>query len=166
MGLDRERRDSERFCVYFLRDPRDGVARYVGQTCRPSARKIAHWSARLLAGGCHPKRKEWLLELESIGLRPVFEIAFDGLSFEQAAVVEARLVFLHAIKAPGRLYQAINGLSVCKEVANRVDLSLVPKQERPKATHGVYLYEGRYVVAPLDSPPERPLAMLEQAAIA
>jgi hypothetical protein len=101
---------------------------------------------RLSKGECDKKRKEWLLELESLSLRPVFEIAFDGLTFHQAAVVEARLVFLHAIKSPGALYQATKGLTVCDEVKRRVDLSKVPKAEPKPLTHGVFRYEGRLVV--------------------
>jgi hypothetical protein len=149
MGLMREDRNREKFCLYFLRDPRDGVVRYIGQTCRPSVRKSAHWSARLLPGGCHEKRKEWLLELESLSMRPVFQVAFGGLTFNQAVVAEARLVFLHAINSPGQLYQAFNGLSVCDAVKARVDLRSVPKPERKPPTHGVFSCQGRLVVAPL-----------------
>jgi hypothetical protein len=105
---------------------------------------------RLSHGECHEKRKAWLLELESLSLRPVFDIAFDGLTFEQAAVVEARLVFLHAMKSPGTLYQAIKGLTVCDEVKRRVDLAKVPKDKPKPPTHGVFRYEGRLVVMSLE----------------
>lgn len=58
--------------IYLLRDPRDERVRYVGKTNNPKKRKVTHFSQSMLAHGAAKTR--WVLELRSLGLRPIFEI--------------------------------------------------------------------------------------------
>lgn len=86
---------SKEYGVYFLRDPRDGIVRYIGMTASPRLRANTHWSSRLTRYDYEPKRI-WLQELDSLGLRPFMDLIITGLSCWQAASVERRLIFLHS----------------------------------------------------------------------
>lgn len=60
--------------VYVLRDPRDGRARYVGQSISPQERLRHHgWFPRN-----NPPLATWLHELKSSGLSPTLELPQEG----------------------------------------------------------------------------------------
>lgn len=59
--------------IYILRDPRTNEIKYVGKTVDPRSRSKKHGLPSQLRGSGVRKVK-WILELRSIGLRPIFEI--------------------------------------------------------------------------------------------
>ena len=63
--------------IYFLRDPRDGACRYVGQTTDPSSREINHANSRVFQGNVALLNWKW--SLSSNGLSPTFEIVQSGI---------------------------------------------------------------------------------------
>lgn len=64
--------------IYFLRDPRDGACRYVGQTTDPSSREMNHANSRVFQGNVALLNWKW--SLSSNGLSPTFEIVQSGIS--------------------------------------------------------------------------------------
>jgi len=73
--------------IYTLHDPRTKVIRYVGITEQPLAmRYAAHLSNR-----CNGKKREWLLELFDVGLKPIMRrlALFDGTKSEAEDVEKA-----------------------------------------------------------------------------
>lgn len=82
--------------LYLLRDPRDGVIRYIGISYHP-ARRIYQHAGRL--SSC----RQWIAELRNDGLRPILETPFGALHFGAAKAAEERLIAMHSIAFPGQL---------------------------------------------------------------
>jgi hypothetical protein len=59
--------------IYVLRDPRDDSVRYVGRTKNPERRYQSHLYKKYDGSFIHARR-DWILELRSIGLRPRMEL--------------------------------------------------------------------------------------------
>ncbi len=57
--------------IYRLRDPRDGMVRYVGKTIDPKRRLSSHISSSYR--DCRPSAR-WCRKLKSLGLRPIMEV--------------------------------------------------------------------------------------------
>ena len=55
--------------IYVLKDPRDGLIRYVGKTNNPRRRLDRH-----IAENGNALRHPWLKELRELGIEPIFEI--------------------------------------------------------------------------------------------
>jgi hypothetical protein len=94
-------KDREWF-VYFLRDPRDFKARYVGISSEPRKRLNNH-----LHFGYRVPNTEWIAELRGLGLQPIQHIILGPLTKAQAERVEARLMRLFSVKHPGQLLQKV-----------------------------------------------------------
>lgn len=57
--------------IYALRDPRDSVVRYVGQTLCPLWRRVSdHIQAAKRGRPKHSPKAGWILELRSLGMKP------------------------------------------------------------------------------------------------
>jgi len=67
--------------IYFLRDPRDGACRYVGQTTDPSSREMNHANSRVFQGNVALLNWKW--SLSSNGLSPTFEIVQSGIPISE-----------------------------------------------------------------------------------
>ena len=90
--------------VYFLRDPRDMQPRYIGISKRPHIRFAEHWTNRNV-DYMHKGRTLWLREIDSIGMRPILDVAISGLDRIQAIRCEAILLDRWSKILPGRLLQ-------------------------------------------------------------
>jgi hypothetical protein len=94
---------SERpFFVYFLRDPRDMKARYVGISSEPAKRFNNH-----LHFGYRVPNTDWINELRAEGLLPIQHVVIGPVTKRQAERVEARLMRLFSVKHPGQLLQKV-----------------------------------------------------------
>jgi hypothetical protein len=80
--------------VYFLRDPRTMRIRYIGISKHPRHRLGEHWTSRLYQY-THERKREWLVELDSLGLKPKLDVILSGLTKKQAERVEYRLIKKH-----------------------------------------------------------------------
>jgi hypothetical protein len=58
--------------IYVLLDPRTNLARYVGQTVDPDARKKGHH--KLMTQKCNPDLERWKAELEALEMEPEMRI--------------------------------------------------------------------------------------------
>lgn len=76
--------------VYFIRDPRDGSLKYIGMTMNFSARRNAHINTQ-----SYGVLYKWVCELRELGMVPVFEPKFWGLTKEQAMRCETILQSHH-----------------------------------------------------------------------
>ncbi len=104
--------ETKNVCVYFLRDPRSNLVRYIGITHKPSLRMNGHWTQRLYSseGIVKAQKVEWLQELDDCGLRPSMDVVLSGLTRTQAKRVEHYLVSQWHMNRPGQLFQSQTGL--------------------------------------------------------
>lgn len=81
-------------CVYFLRCPSTMEIRYVGKgnPKRPYA---------LSPSRRHGRCKNWIINLSKKGLKPVVEVVFENLSYNDASEIEC--TYIDAFKKSGRL---------------------------------------------------------------
>lgn len=102
-------------CVYFLRDPRDLIVRYVGISKSPVIRMRQHieWACdRMNFEYSKPgtqARYVWMNELFKDDLQPIMQIVFSGLTLEQARRVEGHLIKQTMKHSDGQLFQADSG---------------------------------------------------------
>ncbi len=96
--------------LYFLRDPRNLMVRYIGISNDPKYRLTQHWSERLRHYTTGLAKADWFRELDSQGLRPVLDVMITGLTKHQAKRVEHRLVSNWMAKHPGQLLQSPTGI--------------------------------------------------------
>lgn len=73
--------------IYVLKDPRDHVVRYVGQSSNSKKRFSSHMS-EALKGYYQEDKSGWLSTLRATGLRPELEI-IDDATAEDVAAIEA-----------------------------------------------------------------------------
>jgi hypothetical protein len=79
--------------IYYLKDPRTNLVRYVGQTCNPQKRKRSYLTAQPKCCGVNVLR--WLSELALSGLVPVFDIV-ETCDCENANIAEAMHIKLNS----------------------------------------------------------------------
>lgn len=91
-------------CVYFLRDPRDSSIRYIGVSKQPHKRFVEHWSSKG-TNYMRSDRTAWFRELDDLGLKPVLQVAFSGLTRKQALQCESVLILRWNNRNPGQLLQ-------------------------------------------------------------
>lgn len=59
--------------IYTLRDPRDGMIKYIGQSLTPEHRLLIHIKNR----ACNPDKMSWIESLRFFELEPVMEIVCE-----------------------------------------------------------------------------------------
>jgi predicted GIY-YIG superfamily endonuclease len=89
-----------RWCVYVLRDPRDGLVRYVGMTGNPKRRKAMHNS--FLHGPMALRR--WRACLRISGKKIVFETVSSHATKDAALQAESELILWYQDNHPSQLY--------------------------------------------------------------
>lgn len=72
--------------IYGLKDPRDGLFRYVGQAVDPVTRFKQHTDLRTMDG--NPWKARWLEELSGLGIRPELVVLEECGSFPDADKAE------------------------------------------------------------------------------
>lgn len=81
--------------IYLLIDPRDGTARYLGQTVRPETRLKEHLypaKYKLKRGFPFYRQKNlWIKEVLEAGMEPQLKVAFS-CSHENANAIETELM--------------------------------------------------------------------------
>lgn len=98
-----QRLTSQRYFIYALVDPRDGLPRYIGRSIDPAVRFAAHCGAT----GHGAKRVAWIKELRSLGLTPVLWVVREALGVvatiraEQDVVDEGRAAGWPLLNRPG-----------------------------------------------------------------
>ena len=94
--------------LYFLRDPRSMVIRYIGISTHVESRLA--WHCNKQNAKYHDERKSaWLQELAATGLEPIMDIILHGLESHVAIVVERRLILLHSqVYGTRMVQQSIN----------------------------------------------------------
>lgn len=90
--------------IYLLKDPISKEVKYVGETSNPEQRYNQHcWG---LKGDCDGKR-EWLIGLKAIGLKPLFEI-MDTAETRRSALVKENELIIHFINKGLLLFNQLN----------------------------------------------------------
>lgn len=89
------------YCIYTLSDPHDGSIRYIGKTKNTANRFNAHMSA--IQGEGSLSKRNWIKNLKSQGLKPVFSIIEESLTSEQACEREKYWI-RHYVKQGTKLY--------------------------------------------------------------
>lgn len=84
------------YSVYLLRDPRDGIVRYVGVTGNLTHRFQIHLSNVTKPKPGEVRRREWIKELAAIDAVPVVEVAFSSTEKFAAHFVEKAFQAKHA----------------------------------------------------------------------
>lgn len=83
--------------VYALKDPRTRKARYIGVTNNPVQRLVAHVGS---AGSKRRPKDLWILELKSLGLRPLIEVVETHWDYAVACDAEEAMIALFMRHAP------------------------------------------------------------------
>lgn len=91
--------------IYRLRDPRDGLVRYVGCCSNPYWTEMRHRSIST-TGKTQPKLKAWISELRSLGLRPEFRI-LQKVLHRDGHVIETNYIRSFHESAPGQLLNTV-----------------------------------------------------------
>ena len=89
----------QRWCVYVLRDPRDGRVRYVGMTGNERQRKSQH---RTFSYGSWEKRY-WTACVRICGKQVQFEVVSRHNSKQEALDAECELILWYQKNHPGQL---------------------------------------------------------------
>ena len=85
--------DVLRWQVYAIKDPRDGLARYIGQTIRPKQRinehlRGSHWHV-------NPSLARWLEQMRLEKVEPHFDILGEFATQEEADIAEQQQIVQH-----------------------------------------------------------------------
>ena len=92
MGATKEYRRNSPHYVYFVRCPESGTVRYIGISTNIEER--SHDGEVAL----------WRDEFRKRGLEPIKHVVAGPLTFKQALLVESRLLLLHGVMYPDRLF--------------------------------------------------------------
>lgn len=81
--------------VYALRDPRNGLVRYVGSTRNISARFVQHRCSSERTAGA---RRKWVLDLRSAGFEPELVVLERHATYDKTALVDAEAAWIQAYR--------------------------------------------------------------------
>jgi hypothetical protein len=100
-------------CVYVLRDPRTGEARYVGETYDRKYRYKYHVGATTIA------TRDWVLELRRLGLVPTMHVVQQYLPTRSSSLAAEREWIRGLLKAGANLLNVKDTPTDSSNIARR-----------------------------------------------